>query len=63
MTGYEIAQAVLTVISLGYRVEAMLSQLAAMKAAGKTEDEVLEYFRKLAEKGIADAQKSIDDSA
>lgn len=60
MTGYDIASAVLTAVSLGYRVEALMTELEARRAAGATDAEILAYFRGLAQKALDAAQAAID---
>lgn len=60
MTGYDLASAVLTAVSLGYRVEALMAELEARRAAGASDAEILAYFRALAQGSIDAAQAALD---
>ncbi len=59
MNGYAIADLILTLVSLGIRAEAIRAELEAMKASGKTEEEVKVYLRQLAANAIDDVQRAV----
>lgn len=59
MNGYAIADLILTLVSLGIRDEAIRAELEAMKASGKTEEEVKVYLRQLAANAIDDVQQAV----
>ena len=59
MNGYAIADLILTLVSLGIRAEAIRTELEAMKASGKTDEEVSVYLRQLAANAIDDVQQAV----
>lgn len=59
MNGYAIADLILTLVSLGIRAEAIRTELEAMKASGKTEEEVKVYLRQLAANAIDDVLQAV----
>lgn len=59
MNGYMIADLVLTLVSIGIRVDAIRSELDVMKAAGKTDDEIGAHLRTLADEAVKRAQAAV----
>jgi hypothetical protein len=58
-SAYVIADLLLTLVSVGVRVEAIRGELNALKSAGKTDDEIGRYLRDMAAKAVADAQAAV----
>ena len=59
MSTYEIADIVLTLISVGVREDALREELEAMKAAGKTDEEVAQILRTKAAEALKAAQDAV----
>lgn len=59
MNGYAIADLILTLVSLGIRAEAIRTELEAMKASGKTDEEVSAYLRQLAANAIDEVKVAV----
>lgn len=56
---YVIADLILTLVSVGIQAEAIRAELDAMKAAGKTDDEVNAYLRQLAATELQKAKDAV----
>ena len=59
MNSYAIADLILTLISVGIRVDALRDDLNDMRASGKTDEEVSQFLRTKAAEALKAAQDAV----
>lgn len=57
--GYVIAELILTLVSIGIRAEAIRGELDALKASGKTDDEVRAHLRQMCDAELKKLQDAV----
>lgn len=56
---YAVADLLLTLVSIGIRAEAIRSDLNALKASGKTDDEVRAHLRQMCDAELDKLKESV----
>lgn len=59
MNGYVLAELILTLVSIGIRVDAIRSELEVLKLEGKGDGEIEAHLRKMADDAVKAAQQAV----